>query len=120
MGEGRWIALCPAHDDKGPSLSIRDTGERILLHCFAGCDAEDVLAAVNMTWADLYPDRWDAASLAQRPNKVLRRRLADLDPLEVDRQVLRIAAATLERGERLSIEDQARVQVAVERLEHST
>jgi DNA primase len=33
-----WVALCPAHADKSPSLSIRlaDDG-KILLHCFAGC-----------------------------------------------------------------------------------
>ncbi|MFB1490777.1 MULTISPECIES: hypothetical protein [unclassified Thiocapsa] len=116
-GPGKWITRCPAHEDRGPSLSIRDTGERILIYCFAGCEADDVLAAVGLGWKDIYPDRWDAARLAQRPNKVLRRRLVDLDPLEVDRQVLRIAAAALKRGEALSVEDQARVQIAVERLE---
>lgn len=118
-GPGKWITRCPAHEDRGPSLSIRDTGERVLIHCFAGCEADDVLSAVGLTWKDIYPDGWDAARLAQRPNKVLRRRLADLDPLEVDRQVLRIAAAALERGAALSVEDQARVQIAVERLERA-
>ena len=55
-GPDRWTACCPAHDDKGPSLSIKATSETILFHCFAGCSAEEVLGAVGMTFSDLYPD----------------------------------------------------------------
>ncbi len=38
LAPGRWQALCPVHDDSGPSLSItqKDHGD-LLLHCFAGC-----------------------------------------------------------------------------------
>lgn len=54
-GESSWVARCPAHDDGRPSLSIRDTGNHVLLHCFAGCAAEAVLGAVRLTWADLHP-----------------------------------------------------------------
>lgn len=115
-GDGRWYARCPAHADTSPSLSVRDTGERVLLHCFAGCEPDDVLAAVGLMWRDLYADRWDAARFGQRSNKVLRRRLADLDPMEVERAVLRIAAADIRSGRVLSIEDQARVEVARERV----
>ncbi|HEX7113693.1 MAG TPA: hypothetical protein VF193_01045 [Steroidobacter sp.] len=55
-GPGRWIARCPAHDDHSPSLSIRalDDG-RVLLHCFAGCGALDVLGAIGLEWSALYP-----------------------------------------------------------------
>lgn len=44
-----WMALCPAHADTNPSLSIKlgDDG-RILIHCFAGCQTESVLAAVGL------------------------------------------------------------------------
>lgn len=53
--EARWLARCPAHQDKSPSLSLqeRDDG-RILMHCFAGCDTEDVLTAVGLTFSDLF------------------------------------------------------------------
>jgi hypothetical protein len=42
---GRYgMACCPVHDDRKPSLSIRD-GERLLIvNCFAGCDWQDVKA----------------------------------------------------------------------------
>ncbi len=51
---GRWIARCPAHEDHSPSLSIRDVGDRVLVHCFSGCPVDDVLSAVGLTLADLY------------------------------------------------------------------
>ena len=50
---GRWhgadgTARCPAHDDHEPSLSVRDgDGGRLLTHCFSGCSAEAVWAALR-------------------------------------------------------------------------
>jgi hypothetical protein len=44
----RAVALCPAHDDGSPSLSIRvlpDGG--ILFHCFAGCRYGDIMDALR-------------------------------------------------------------------------
>ena len=52
---GRWIARCPAHEDKSPSLSIRESDDgRVLIHDFGGCDTEDVLTAVGMQFSDLF------------------------------------------------------------------
>ncbi len=57
-GPNRWIAACPAHADKSPSLAIRETAEgRILLHDFGGCAAHDVLIAVGLEFSDLFPER---------------------------------------------------------------
>ena len=53
-----WVALCPAHDDRSPSLSVREgDGGRVLLHCHAGCTAEQVCAALGLTVRDLMPLR---------------------------------------------------------------
>jgi hypothetical protein len=38
-----WMCLCPCHGDKNPSLSIRDGHSQLLVHCFAGCDADNIL-----------------------------------------------------------------------------
>ena len=117
-GPGRWHACCPAHDDHSPSLSVRDDGERVLLHCFAGCDPDDILAAVGLKWSDLYPDRWECA--AKRPNeaarKHFRKTFAQIHPLEIDQRVLRIVAADRRAGRPQSVEDRARAGLAVERL----
>ncbi len=57
-GHGRYLAPCPSHKDGSPSLSIRVTDDqRILLHCFAGCCVEDVVGAIGLTMADLFPGR---------------------------------------------------------------
>ena len=51
-----WAARCPSHDDHNPSLSISEGDDgRILLHCWAGCRTADVLAALGMSWRDLFP-----------------------------------------------------------------
>jgi hypothetical protein len=56
-GAGRWVARCPAHEDRHPSLSIVDAGDKLLLKCFAECETAAVLAAIGLDWSDLYPPR---------------------------------------------------------------
>lgn len=54
-GPGRWIAQCPAHDDRAPSLSIRETDDgRILLYDFGGCPTQRVLQALGLDFGDLF------------------------------------------------------------------
>jgi len=48
---GSWMARCPAHDDRKPSLSIRDGDDgRVLVRCHAGCEQERVIAALLSRW----------------------------------------------------------------------
>lgn len=40
-----WSARCPAHDDRTPSLSLRETSDgKVLVRCHAGCDQDEVIA----------------------------------------------------------------------------
>lgn len=55
-GPDSYLARCPAHDDRSPSLSIKRADGRVLLHCFAGCEVGDVLAAIGRTLADLFDE----------------------------------------------------------------
>jgi hypothetical protein len=56
-GKFQWTAICPAHEDKSPSLSIRVAEDgRLLLICFAGCSAAEIVAAVGLELSDLFPD----------------------------------------------------------------
>jgi hypothetical protein len=55
-GPGKWVASCPTREDKSPSLAIRETDDgRVLLHDFGGDSVEAILAAVGLTFTDLYP-----------------------------------------------------------------
>ncbi len=56
-GKDSAIARCPAHQDKSPSLTIRDVSDRLLIHCFAGCDSYSVMSAVGLELSDLFPER---------------------------------------------------------------
>jgi putative DNA primase/helicase len=53
-GQG-WTARCPVHNDRTPSLSIRDSDDdKVLVHCHAGCDQREVIAALKEQ--GLWPD----------------------------------------------------------------
>jgi hypothetical protein len=57
---GRWSACCPAHDDKSPSLSVRETPSgSVLLYCFAGCSIDAITNALGIFLEDLFPPRPD-------------------------------------------------------------
>lgn len=53
------LACCPVHDDSTPSLSIRQGDKGVTLRCFAGCDKDAILAALRLTWPELFDD-WKA------------------------------------------------------------
>jgi putative DNA primase/helicase len=57
---GGWMARCPAHGDHKPSLSIRAGNDgRVLVRCHAGCDQEQVIAALRSRglWMENSPRR---------------------------------------------------------------
>jgi len=115
--DNKWMACCPAHDDKTPSLSIRLTDDRLLLHCFAGCPTEDVLSALGLTFGDLYDDASKAAyahATAYQGRKF--KPLQPFDPLEHERRIIELGRADLEAGFSLSFEDRARLKLAIERV----
>jgi hypothetical protein len=53
-----YTALCPVpqHRDRQPSLSIGEAKDgKVLLKCHAGCTFKDIVAALNLTAKDLFP-----------------------------------------------------------------
>ncbi len=63
-----WIAQCPAHSDNSPSLYV-DEGEsgNVLIKCWAGCGATDVIDAVGVHITSLFPDDdYDARARRQK------------------------------------------------------
>ena len=64
-GKGKWMACCPAHQDKSPSLAINEADDRILVHCFAGCETSDVIAALGLTVSDLFYNKLAGVGLTE-------------------------------------------------------
>lgn len=53
-GDGHYMARCPMHDDRTPSLSITSKDGVTLIHDFGGCNTKDILYEVGLTLRDLY------------------------------------------------------------------
>jgi putative DNA primase/helicase len=66
-----WMARCPAHDDRAPSLSIADACDgKVLVRCHAGCDQRDVIAALRARGAWDVDERWPIRS-SRKPERPL-------------------------------------------------
>lgn len=116
-GNGRWISRCPAHDDKGPSLAVRELDDgRVLLHCFAGCEAQNVLDAVGLALEDLFPERigGDIVKRERRPFNAV----DVLRCLSFEAIVLCQYATCLAKGEALTVEAKDRLLTAAKRFQH--
>jgi hypothetical protein len=112
---GRWTACCPAHDDKSPSLSIREVdGGRVLVHCFAGCSVEDILGSVGLEFDALFPEKpIEHAKRERRPFNA-----ADvLECVSNEARIAAVASANIQRGMNLSEVDRERLMTAASRLE---
>jgi DNA primase len=71
-GDSKWVARCPAHEDKSPSLSLSEKNGIPLIHCFAGCEPLAILEAVGLSWPDILPEKLDRES-HQRPIRNVQR-----------------------------------------------
>lgn len=73
VAHGRWRARCPAHDGKNRDvLSVGETNDgTVLVKCFHGCSAAEVVAAVGLELHDLFPPSdWQATGAhAARPRR---------------------------------------------------
>jgi hypothetical protein len=106
-----YTCRCPAHDDKGPSLSISETNDgRILLHCFAGCSVGDVLAASGLRMSDLFPDRGPENHISTP-----RHRMSAVEALRCisfEATILAVLAADISAGRTPSPTDLSRARTA--------
>jgi hypothetical protein len=76
---GGWIARCPAHEDRSPSLSIGEGREgKILLHCFGGCTSEAVCASLGLSLADLFARPRSTVRVEPQIVRHVERRIAGL------------------------------------------
>jgi hypothetical protein len=109
-GQYRWMAKCPAHEDRTASLSIRDADGRVLICCHAGCSAGDVVTATGLSLSDLFD-----APLAHSVARVRDPMRPRIDAAELlagirhEAMVVVIIAERLARNEPLAPEDHRRL-----------
>lgn len=114
-----WRAMCPAHPSKHGtrSLSIREGDDgRLLLRCHAGCEAAQIVGALGLELADLFPPRGDEhiARPTRRPWRVRDVVAALRGELYVAGVLLMDVAA----GTPHSDSDRSRARQAAERIGH--
>lgn len=57
-GPGKYVARCPAHRDKHPSLAIKEADDgAVLVYCFSGCSVDEVVGAAGLELSELFPPR---------------------------------------------------------------
>ena len=99
-GKNKWIACCSSHKDKTPSLSITelDNGQ-VLIHCYAGCSPESIVASLGVSLADLYPDN----KLPYIPTYHKKN-----SKMTVDQWVIELAKADRKAGKKITEKDKER------------
>lgn len=112
-GRNQWNARCPAHDDRGPSLAIRERDDgAILLHCFAGCSTTEVIGAMGLQLHELFPTR----SAHGRPERRHFANTQTLLAIAFECQIIVCAARTLLDGRTFTGDDRQRMMLAIERI----
>jgi hypothetical protein len=115
-GSHRWLAKCPAHDDRSPSLSICELDDgRILVHDFAGCSASDVVAAVGLELKDLFPPRYAVEHRSRPVHRAFEARDV-LACLVTEGQVLAVAAENWRCRMEFTCSDIERISLAAGRI----
>ena len=114
-GRNSWRACCPAHQGTNPTaLSIKEEHDgRILLHCFQGCSAGDILNSVGLELSDLYPE-----PLEHHKAPVQKKFNASdiLAGIKFECQLVLMAAYDLRKNKPMDESDLERLEVAYERI----
>ena len=112
-GKDEYQCICPAHDDRTASLGVKEMPDgRILINCFAGCAANDILGAVGLTFDDIVPQRIGDFKPVSKP----------FNPYSVSKSIsnetllVALAAIDIANGKKLPLEDHDRLMVASQRL----
>ena len=110
--QDRWIARCPSHEDRTPSLAIREVDDRLLLYCFAGCSVYEIVSAVGLELSDLFPESREHHKPLSKPfpaSEILK-------CLSLESMFVYICAKDLQKGEQLTDQDFDRLKLANERI----
>jgi len=113
---GQWSARCPAHPDKSPSLSVRETPDgAVLLHCFGGCETAEIVASLGLELSDLFPPRDKPTGTPKKIANLLTAGQA-LELLHTEATLIAIALTNFFKGTAVAETDMTRLRQAAGRI----
>jgi hypothetical protein len=120
-GGGNYACKCPAHADKSASLSIKEGEDgRVLMHCFAGCSALEVVTAVGLRLEDLWPFKEkDTSALGYQKRRQAMREAGWASALKVLAEESTVVLVAVRSPTLLDAEDKKRLHLAVSRIENA-
>ena len=122
-GKGRWTACCPAHNDRGPSLAIRELEDgRVLIHCFAGCETLSIVQALGMDMTDLFPPDSKRREYPVEGKKGLKPAFFASDLMRIisfEALVVAICAYDMSQGKKIGEVDRERMKLSQQRIEEA-
>src|SRR5260370_21430162 len=90
-----WMARGPAHEDREPSLSIKETDSgKVLVHCHTGCDQQQVIAALKSLGIWYAADRDRGTLIHPQPSSITKNE-RDRDDSKRMQAALRMWRATV-------------------------
>jgi hypothetical protein len=101
-GDSQYMARCPAHDDHDPSLSVTEHNGKVLVKCWAGCTALDVVESLGLSLADLFHDNNESSPPHAFAKKEMAEKRRTQERVSKARTYLQVATAALKRGEKLT------------------
>ena len=102
-----WIAKCPAHEDRSPSLSVKEGQRGVMLHCHAGCSFAAIVEALGLKQSDTFYEPLSAPQRRQRATKAVLKSVCS--------EALIVVCAASPVGP-TNVEDMARLKTAIARL----
>ena len=116
IGNDRYKAICPAHDDRSPSLAIKDDNGKLVIHCFSGCENSDIVAAIGLTLGDLMPEK--AMGNFTKDRKPFYA-MDILGIIKFEATLTYIYASDMAKGLALTSNDKERLLLAASRINHA-
>lgn len=116
-GNNKWMASCPCHTDKTPSLSIKDDNGTILLHCFSQeCSAHEICSTIGMEVIDLFPpsDNYDAQQSGGK--KLFHDSAQVLECLAFETLVVLVTAEDMANKRTITEENHERLMQSIQRI----
>lgn len=103
----RYVACCPVHGDKNPSMQIKDVGDKILMYCFS-CQAKgpEIINALGLPMSLIFKEN--------NPNFDKSQWLLDKTRVE-DELFIHLYESAKAKGERIRSSDIQRYRVSIGR-----